>query len=146
MSCEEIQESLSLYSDDGLADDERARCDRHLEVCPVCRAEVAELRSLRLKLGALPRPSLPADLVPVIQNAVRAEAVVQRARQRAPKSEIFIDFISEWLQPRAMRYAFSSVASIILFAAVFLALKPHMLALHEAAMAFEQLNSGGYDI
>ena len=146
MTCDEIQESLSLYCDDGLANDERARCDRHLEVCPVCRGEVAQLRALRLRLSSLSRPSLPAELVPAIQSAVRAEVFVQRARQRAPKSEIFIDFISEWLQPRAMRYAFSSVASIILFAAVFVALKPHMLALHEFATAFEQFNSGGYDI
>lgn len=143
MNCDEIQESLSLYCDDGLADNERARCDRHLEVCPVCRAELADLRSLRLRLSALPRPSVPAKMVSAIQNAVRAEAVVQRARQRAPKSEIFIDFISEWLQPRVMRYAFSSVASIILFSAVFVALRPHMLALHEAATAFEQFNSSG---
>ena len=143
MKCEEIQESLSLYCDDGLADDERIRCDRHLEVCPVCRAEVTELRSLRLSLSTMQRPSVPAGLVPVIQNAVRAEVFVQRARQRAPMSEAFVEFISEWLQPRAMRYAFSSLASILLFASVFVALRPHMLALHEAATAFEQFNSSG---
>ena len=44
MNCDEIQESLSLYCDDGLADDERTRCDRHLEVCPVCRDELAQIR------------------------------------------------------------------------------------------------------
>lgn len=150
MSCDEIQESLSLYCDDGLADEERARCDRHLEVCPVCRAHVADLRSLRLSLSTMPRPAVPPGLIPVIQNAVRAEAFVLRARKRAPKSEIFIDFLSDWLQPRAMRYAFSSVASIILFASVFVALRPHMLALHEAATAFERFNAidsrGPYDI
>lgn len=147
MSCDEIQESLALYCDDGLADIERARCDHHLEVCPVCRARVAELRSLRVGLSTMARPVVPPGLVPVIQNAVRAEAFVLRAQKRAPRSEAFVDFISVWLQPRAMRYAFSSVASIILFAAVFVALRPHMLALHEAATAFEQYNaSGPYDI
>jgi hypothetical protein len=135
-----------------LAEDERARCDRHLEVCPVCRAEVADLRSLRLRLATMERPSVPAALVPVIQNAVRAEAFVQRARRRAPRSEAFVDFISEWLQPRVMRYAFSSFASILLFATVFMALRPHMIALREAANAFDEFTAassptaGGYDI
>jgi hypothetical protein len=150
MNCEEIQESLSLYCDDGLADDERTRCDRHLEVCPVCRDELAQIRAVRVSLGTMSRPSVPADLVPVIQNAVRAEVSVQRARRNAPFGEAFVDFISVWLQPRVMRYAFSSVASIILFAAVFVALRPHMLALHEAGIAFEQYNAAGsggqYDI
>lgn len=150
MNCEEIQESLSLYCDDGLAPDERARCDRHLEVCPVCRAELAELRAVRVQLATLSRPSVPVDLVPVIQHAVRAEVSVQRARRNAPLSETFVDFISVWLQPRAMRYAFSSLASILLFASVFVALRPHMLALREASSAFERFNTdggvGGYDI
>lgn len=151
MNCDDIQESLSLYCDDGLGPEGRARCDRHLEVCPVCRAKVAELRSLRLQLATMQPPIVPKNLVPVIQNAVRAEAVVQRARRRAPKSEIFVDFISDWLQPFAMRYAFSSIVSILLFGSVFLALRPHMIALHEAATAFEAFTSasaitGGYDI
>ena len=38
-----------------------------------------------------------------------------------------------------MRYAFSSLASIIIFTAVFAALRPHMIALHEATLAFEEV-------
>ena len=150
MNCDEIQNLLSLYCDDGLAQDERARCNRHLELCPVCRAEVAELRSLRLRLATMSGPVVPANLVPAIQNAVRAEVFVQRARRRAPKSEIFVDYISAWLQPFAMRYAFSSVMSILLFSSVFMALRPHMLALHEASGAFAEFTSpggtGGFNI
>ena len=98
---------------------------------------------MRLRLATLARPSVPAGLVPVIQHAVRAEVSVQRAQRNAPFGEAFVDFISVWLQPRAMRYAFSSVASILLFAAVFVALRPQMLALREAATAFEQFSSAG---
>ncbi|HXT61630.1 MAG TPA: zf-HC2 domain-containing protein [Pyrinomonadaceae bacterium] len=152
MQCDEIQELLSLYCDDGLAEDERTRCDGHLEVCPVCRDEVSQLRALRLRLAAMPSALAPANLVPVIQNAMRAEVVVQRARRRAPRSEAFFDFISFWLAPRPMRYAFSSIMSILLFGTVFMALRPHMIALHEAASAFDAFNlasaasSSGYDI
>jgi hypothetical protein len=141
MNCDEIQESLSLFCDDGLTEDERVRCDRHLEVCPVCRDEIAQLRSLRLRLATMQSPAVPANLAPAIQNALRAEVFVQRARRRAPKSEIFVDFISAWLQPRAMRYAFSSIVSILLFGSVFMALRPHMVALHEAANAFDEFTA-----
>ncbi len=139
MSCDEIQELLALYADNGLDPGERATCDHHLEVCPVCRAQVAELRNLRLRLASLPRPAPPPDLVPVISHAIAAEASVQRARRNAPFSEVFVDFISVWLQPRFMRYTFSSVASLILFSSVFLALRPHMIALHDAAATLEEL-------
>jgi len=150
MKCDEIQELLPLYCDDGLGEDERSRCDSHMEVCPVCRSTVAQLRALRLRLATMQGSVAPANLVSTIQDAVRAEAVVQRARRRAPKSEVFVDYISVWLQPRAMRYAFSSVMSILLFSLVFLALRPHMIALHEAAGALNDFTSavepGTYNI
>jgi len=139
MSCDEIQELLPLYCDDGLAEDERIRCNGHMEVCPVCRSTVAQLRALRLRLATMQGAVPPVNLVSTIQDAVRAEAVVQRARRRAPMSEVFVDYVSVWLQPRVMRYAFSSVMSILIFSLVFLALRPHMIALHEAAGALSDL-------
>ena len=133
MSCEDIQESLSLYCDDGLAPDERASCYQHLEVCPVCRARLAELRSIRQSLAMLPRPSVPAGLVPAINHALIAEAAVRDLRSHAT----FADVISELLWPRVTRYAFSSVASLLLFASVFLALRPQLIALNEAVRTFD---------
>jgi hypothetical protein len=150
MSCDEIQESLSLFCDNGLTEDERVQCDRHLEICPVCRAHVAELRVLRLRLASLERPAPPSDLAPVINQALAAEAAAQRARRNTPFGEIVADYLLAWLQPRFMRYTFSSVASLILFFAVFAALRPHMLALHEAAETIDELAmarvAGAYDI
>jgi len=46
--------------------------------------------------------------------------------------------VSAWLQPVMMRYAFSSLASVIIFTAVFAAMRPQMIALHEAAVAFDK--------
>src|SRR6266849_316700 len=132
MSCEEIQESLSLYCDDGLAPDARARCYQHLEVCPVCRAHLAELRSIRQSLAMLPKPSVPADLVPAINHSLIAEAAARDVRRHVT----FADVISELLWPRVTRYAFSSVASLLLFASVFLALRPQLIALNEGLRAF----------
>ena len=133
MSCEDIQESLSLYCDVGLAPDARASCYQHLEVCPVCRAHLAELRSIRQSLAMLPRPSVPADLVPAINHALIAEAAARDLRSHVT----FADVISELLWPRVTRYAFSSVASLLLFASVFLALRPQLIALNAAVRAFD---------
>ena len=150
MNCDDIQESIALYCDDGLNAEDRARCDQHLEVCPVCRARVTQMRALRLHLATMPRAVPPPGLAPEIQFVVRANAFVQRARRTAPKSEIIADFLSVWLQPRISRYAFSSIASLILFGSVFLALRPHMIALHEAAETYSEFvadnSNGPYDI
>jgi len=148
MSCDEIQNSLSLYVDDGLTPPTRAACYQHLEVCPVCRAHVEELRSLRHGLAMLMRPAPPAGLVRSINKALVAEASAQRARRNITLGDV----LARWLQPRPMRYAFSSLASLILFSAVFMALRPHMLALHEAAAALDAASPPsavllvGYDI
>lgn len=151
MSCEEIQQSLSLYVDDGLTPAGWADCYGHLEVCPVCRARLDEMRSIRSSLAMLSRPAPPADLVPSVNKALRAAAAAQIAR----RNTTFGDLVSAWLQPVVMRYAFSSLASLIIFAGVFAALRPHMIALHEAALAFQQIPiisypgdplSPGYDI
>jgi len=133
MSCEEIQQSLSLYVDDGLRPEERGACYQHLEVCPVCRARLLEMRSIRSSLAMLSRPAPPVDLIPSINKALVAEAATRTLRDKT-----FGDLVRAWLQPAMMRYAFSSLASVIIFAAVFAALRPHMIALHEAAVAFDQ--------
>jgi hypothetical protein len=133
MTCEDIQESLSLYCDDGLAPEARASCYQHLEVCPVCREHLVELRAIRRSLAMLPRPSLPADLVPAINGALIAEAAARDYRRNVTLADV----ISELLWPRLTRYAFSSVASLLLFASVFLALRPQLIALNEAVRAFD---------
>jgi len=122
MTCDEIQESISLYVDDGLAVNDRLVCNQHLEVCPVCRAHVAEFRALRSGLAMLAKPVPPADLVPAINSALAAKAGELRAQRQATIMDRVNDFAFKWLQPRPMRYAFSSVASIIIFTAVFAAL------------------------
>ncbi len=139
MNCNQIQQSLSLYVDDGLTADARDACYQHLEVCPVCREHVVELRKLRSGLAMLAKPLPPPDLVPAINMALAAEAARQKAHRQATYVDLLNDWALKWLQPRPMRYAFSSFASIIIFTAVFAALRPHMIALHEATLAFEQV-------
>src|SRR5256886_610793 len=138
MNCDEIQESLSLYADDGLRPEARSDCYGHWEVCPVCRPPLEELRAIRRGLTTLSQPLLPSDLIPSINQMLVAEREAQKLRSRATLVDLINDFALEWLQPRAMRYAFSSIASVLLFVSVFAAFRPHVIALHEAALAFDE--------
>ena len=139
MNCDAIQYSLSLYVDDGLTVEERNICYRHLEVCPVCRAHVDQLRSVRSALAVLSKPAVPPEMVPAINTALAVKAAELRARRNAATIDRVNDWALKWLQPRPMRYAFSSLASIFIFTLVFAALRPHMIALREATIAFEQI-------
>jgi len=86
----------------------------------------------------LSRPVPPADLVPSINQALINAADVRKARSKDTFVDLINEFALRWLQPRAMRYAFSSLASILLFASVFASFRPHVIALHEAAVAFDE--------
>jgi len=89
----------------------------------------------------LARPAIPSDLVPQINSALAVKAAEVRARRNATTADRVNDWAVKWLQPRPMRYAFSSLASIIIFISVFAALRPHMIALHEATAAYEQIQA-----
>jgi anti-sigma factor RsiW len=129
MSCEETKQSLSLYVDDALMLPARVAVDEHLNKCPVCRDEVVELRALTRGLSMLARPLPPADLAASINDALAIEVAALR---QSPKSS-FAERLARFLEPRLMPYSVGSVASVVLFIMVFAGLRPHVVALHEAA-------------
>lgn len=131
MSCEETQQALSSYIDDMLALPVRALCDRHLEQCPVCRAQLSEMRAVTRRLAGLARPAPPPDLIASITDALAIEAAALRREPHLPLSVLIL----RWLRPRVMPYTVGTFASLLLFIALFGALRPHLVALHEAEMA-----------
>ena len=136
MSCEETRQTLSLYVDDGVSLPVRVAIDEHLDRCPVCRAEVAELKLLTRSLKRMTRPTPPAGLAETITDLLTIEA----AARQAPKIP-WERRIARFLQPRLMPYTVGSFASVILFFLMFTALRPHFVALREAA-----LQNSGYDV
>jgi anti-sigma factor RsiW len=142
MFCKETQQSLSLYVDDQLPLPVRAACDGHLRECPVCRAELAKMRSISEGLQALARPAAPAGLAASITDALMIEA---GARIRQPALPVGVR-VSRWLRPRLMPYAMGSFASVILFTIMFSALRPHLKALSELAAAAREDARGDYKI
>jgi hypothetical protein len=130
MSCEETRQTLSLYVDDCVSLPARVAIDEHLNRCPVCRAEVAELRSLTRSLSLLRRAVPPADLAVTISDLLTIEAA---ARRQAPNSALG-HRIARFIEPRLMPYTVGSFASVIMFFLMFSALRPHFIALREAAL------------
>ncbi len=126
---------LSSYIDDCVSLPSRVAIDEHLDRCPVCRAEAAELRSLTRSLSLLARPTPPADLSDTISDLLTIEAA---ARRQAPNPSIS-HRIARFLEPRLMPYTVGSFASVIMFFLMFAALRPHFVALREAAL---QANGG----
>src|ERR1044072_7112930 len=141
MTCEETRQSLSLYVDDCVSLPARVAIDEHLDRCPVCRAEVAELRSLTRSLKMMTRPTLPAGLAETITDLLTIEAAARPAPQ-PPLSRR----VARFLEPRLMPYTVGSFASVILFFLMFTALRPHFVALREAALNAALNNPDTYDV
>ena len=71
MSEHPSHESLQAYLDGELTQRERRDLEAHLQVCPDCAAELAQLRSLFQSIESLPSEPLAADLAPGVMAAVR---------------------------------------------------------------------------
>ena len=82
MSDHELHTLTGAYAADALDDDERLAFEAHLQACPACRQEVAELTATAARLGAAARLAPPAEL----KDRVLAE--VGRTRQVPPRSGV----------------------------------------------------------
>lgn len=129
MTCEETRQTLSLYVDDCVSLPARVAVDEHLNRCPVCRAEVVELRALTRRLNLMTRPTPPENLVGAINHILAIEAAARRQSPKIPLSRR----IARFLEPRVMPYTIGSFASVIMFMLMFAGLRPHFVALREAA-------------
>lgn len=129
MSCEETRPTLSSYIDDCVSLPARVAIDEHLDRCPVCRSEAVDLRSLTRSLSSLARPKPPANLADTISDLLTIEA----AARQAIKPSLGVR-VARFLEPRVMPYTVGSFASVILFFLMFIALRPHFVALREAAL------------
>ncbi len=130
MTCEETRQALSLYVDDCVSLPARVAIDEHVDRCPVCRSEVAELRALTRSLSLMTRPVAPPNLAETITDILTIEAA---ARRQAPPPALS-HRIARFLQPRLMPYTVGSFASVMLFFSMFTALRPHFVALREASL------------
>jgi Putative zinc-finger len=88
MTCSELDEVLDAYLDGTLSPDRCEVVERHLAVCPECRARVEALRSLLVDARALPREIRPArdlwmGIAPRLDESVVRDLAARR--QHGPR-------------------------------------------------------------
>ena len=146
MTCEETTQQLSQFIDDVLPPSLRVAVDEHLDRCPVCRAHVAEFRAVSRGLRQLARPVAPIDLA----GSINASLMIEAAARRQSPERTLVERLSLWLEPRLMPYGIGSFASVVLFAAMFIGLSPHFMALQQASQQLSTVlvfrASPGYDL
>lgn len=147
MLCEETRQSLSLYVDDCVSLPTRVAVDEHIDRCPVCRDEVIELRALRRRLSLMTPPAPPSDLAATISDALAIEAAARRQQPTPSLAQRITKIVEPWVMP----YSAGSFASVLMFFLMFMALRPHFVALREAAAqqrssVFVITADGGFDL
>ena len=147
MLCEETRQSLSLYVDDCVSLPTRVAVDEHIDRCPVCRDEVIELRALRRRLSLMTPPAPPSDLAATISDALAIEAAARRQQPTPSLAQRITRIVEPWVMP----YSAGSFASVLMFFLMFMALRPHFVALREAAAqqrssVFVITADGGFDL
>jgi hypothetical protein len=144
MDCQETTQLLSQFIDDVLSLPMRVAVDGHLDRCPVCRAQAAELRTISRSLRQLSRPVVPAELATAINDALKIEAGALRVSPEQSLGQRLI----QWIEPRLMPYGIGSFASVVLFVSMFAALTPQFMALQRVARETDAAFRGnsGYNL
>ena len=102
MSCEKIEELLSLYVEDALSVEERRRVDDHLAVCGSCRESLVSYRALESSLVSRRELRPPAGRT--------AAAVIERLRPRRYHRPVV-----GWIGAPGLTSAAFLLASVVLF-------------------------------
>jgi hypothetical protein len=84
---------------------------------------------LTRSLRSCAAPAVPLDLAASITDRLSIEAA---ARKQTPERS-FTTRLALWLEPKLMPYTVGSFASVILFIGMFAGLRPHFVALRQAA-------------
>ncbi|MFQ5942546.1 MAG: anti-sigma factor family protein [Anaerolineales bacterium] len=71
MSEHPTNETLQAYLDDELSKREDRKLEAHLQVCPACAAELAQIQNLFLSIESLTSEPLTADLVTGVKAAIQ---------------------------------------------------------------------------
>ena len=137
MTCDETLRTFSAYLDGELTREACAAVDEHLDICPPCRHELEQTRSIVRALSLVARPAPPPGLQTSINNALSIERAARRARPTLPLPER----VMRWLEPRLMPYAVGAFYSALLFVAVFGALRSQIEIMRNLAAA-QRLEAG----
>jgi hypothetical protein len=100
MNCDWVQENVTLYVYDELADDARYELEQHLQRCAACVKEVNGAREFKAQMSALPLPEPTPNLLAA--SRMRLQEALETAEQAHGWRSFVLDPMA-WLR----RYKFS---------------------------------------
>ncbi|HVF47479.1 MAG TPA: zf-HC2 domain-containing protein [Pyrinomonadaceae bacterium] len=109
MKCSDLQLKLSAYADDFLTESESLLTRSHLDACPVCRDEFAEIRNIRDSLGKIGRSEIPASVRSSLKETLRTQIHNQKSTWLSVSPDI-----RDVLQMRVMPYSVGVLASTLI--------------------------------
>jgi len=102
MKCSDLQFILPVYSDSALTEKEQLLADIHLDTCPVCRQELADLNEMRNELRSIRKLAISASGLEDLRSVV-GERIEATSRQ--PMFQLVGDrrrWVDVWLMPFAV--------------------------------------------
>jgi hypothetical protein len=110
MKCRDLQFDLHLYADGELAEGTAGAVTAHLDSCPVCRAELSAIGSLRSELRIMPRPEINSRAYRRLKETISLEF----APPFGTPSFRLIGGNSNWLKTWLMPTMVGTSASVVL--------------------------------
>ena len=110
MKCREIKTELQELADGSLSDERAAVISGHLITCPLCRDELAHLKTLRNDLRSLPRPEFNSRMLIRLRSVVAGELAPTYGYPSFSLIEENTNWWKKWFMPTAV----GTFASVIL--------------------------------
>jgi hypothetical protein len=114
MNCEWVQQNITLYLYDELADDARHELEQHLARCKDCDAEVADQREFQVQMNALPVEEPSASFLAAAR--MRLQESLETAEQHRVWYHRFAFDPTAWLRQVRFSPALASVLFLVGFA------------------------------
>ena len=113
MNCEWVQQNITLYLYDELADDARHELEQHIARCQVCAAEVTEQQEFQVQMSALPVEEPSASFLAAARMRLQ-EALETAEQKRAWYHRLAFD-PTAWLRQARFSPALASLIFLVGF-------------------------------
>jgi len=113
MGCEDINTLMIEYIDGALNDEDARRVDEHLSSCEDCRAEMANMKSLLMKLDDFEMEEPSENLKRNFQSMVDSYSLGMNNR-KIPWHEAVGNWIESWWPKRPLIQFVTTVAVLII--------------------------------
>jgi len=118
MKCRELKIEIQQYSDGELLPPGLNELESHLDSCPLCRAELDAVKSLRNELGLMKRVQMSPFLLSKIRSQVAAEVTPDYGFPVFRLIEGTDSWTRKWLWPTAFGTVTSLVFGLFLLAVI----------------------------